>query len=1087
MLLWKGEIIVSDMTKPVSLIAYSNESTVVSDYKPNVRNSSEYESEAKLEENFIKLLQGIGYTYLKINSEEELLRNLRSQIERLNHYKFLDSEWQRFKDENICNNTWGIVERTKIIQKDYIREFVDNNGVLHNIKLIDKEEIHNNYLQVINQYSNETDSRKNRYDVTILVNGLPLVHIELKRRGVNIQEAFNQINRYQRDSFWSNCGLYEYIQIFVISNGTDTKYYSNTTRDGHIKESQKEGSRNKTSNSFEFTSYWADEHNRNILDLIDFTKTFLTKRTLLNVLTKYCVLTCEDLLLVMRPYQIVATEKIVNKVIRSSNSKQYGTIDAGGYIWHTTGSGKTLTSFKTAQLLSKIEGIDKVLFVVDRKDLDYQTKKEYDRFQRGAANSSNSTSILKRQLEDKDEHGADEEYKIIITTIQKLSSFLKSNPNHPVYNKHIVFIFDECHRSQFGEMHKNIVKSFKKYHLFGFTGTPIFAKNSPTRSKKANKKGGYKDEKVDFLTTEQTFGERLHTYTIINAIYDGNVLPFYVDFIDTMRTKNGASEARIKSVDEKRAISDDKRIENVVRYLLENYDTKTKSNVYYNLKGKKVRGFNSLFATDSKAMAVKYYKEIKKQNNEREEKDRLKVALIYTWMANEADLDSHISNGVDNSLEEKSARDYLEEAIIDYNLMFHTNFDTGSGFEDYRDSISDKMKNRELDLLIVVDMFLTGFDSTTLNTLWVDKNLEQHGLIQAFSRTNRILNSVKNCGNIICFRNLSKKTDEAIALFGDAQARSLILLKDFKSYYNGYDDKVLDNNGKVVIDEDGKEKVRHIKGYQEMILDLKEDFPLGENRFDTVAITKEKEKAFIVLWGAILKMRNILSCFDEFKGKKILTDIEFQDYNSIYLRYHDKYKRERNAEKEYINDDIVFEMDLVKSVEVDIDYILKLILKYHNSNMLDKELYAKIMKSVEASTKLRSKKELIEQFILEFNTGKNDENIADMYNGEEREQLLKKALNDIDLDIDKLGQIWVDFANDAKKKELERIIEENGLKEEETKRFVENCFADGVYETKGSNFNNILPKKSFFGGASKELSDRISDILNAFFEKYKNG
>ena len=1065
------------MTKPVNLISSSNETTVVSDYKPEVRHRSEYESEAKLEENFIKLLQELGYSYLNINNELDLLNNLRLQIEKLNNYKFSDLEWERFKSDNICNSSWGIVEKTKIIQKDCIREFVDDCGNLHNIKLIDKFDIHNNYLQVLNQYTQVTDSRENRYDVTILVNGLPLVHVELKRRGVNIKEAFNQINRYQRDTFWSNCGLFEFVQIFVISNGTDTKYYSNTTRDGLIKESLYNGSKNKTSNSFEFTSYWSDEHNRNILDLIDFTKTFFSKRTLLNILTKYCVLTCEDLLLVMRPYQIVATEKIVNKVIRSSIDKQIGTVNAGGYVWHTTGSGKTLTSFKTAQLVSQLEGIDKVLFVVDRKDLDYQTKKEYDRFQKGAADSSSSTNVLKRQLEDKDKNGAYQEYKIIITTIQKLSSFLKHNQRHPVFDKHIVFIFDECHRSQFGEMHKNIVDCFKKYHLFGFTGTPIFAQNSNNKKVKEN-------DKEVLLTTEQTFGERLHTYTIINAIYDGNVLPFKVDFIDTMKVKGSLSEVKVKGIDEKRAISEDKRIENVVSYIFENYNMKTKANVFYNLKGKKVKGFNSLFATDSKAMAVKYYKEIKKQNAKREEKDRLKVALIYTWMANESDLDSHISNGIDNSLAEKSARDYLEEAIMDYNVQFHTNFNSGNGFEDYRDSISDKMKNRELDMLIVVDMFLTGFDSTTLNTLWVDKNLEQHGLIQAFSRTNRILNSVKNCGNIVCFRNLSKNTDEAIALFGDAQARSLILLKDFNSYYNGYDEKVLDNSGKVVLDDNGIEKETHVMGYKELVSDLQSNYPLGDNRFDITVVSEEKEKVFISLWGAILKLVNILSCFDEFAGKKILSEIDFQDYNGIYLRLHEKYKTKRNSEKEYINDDIVFEMDLVKSIEVDIDYILKLILTYHQENMRDAELYVKIMKSVDASTKLRSKKDLIEQFISDFNTGYNSGSVADMYDGANRDKLLESALTNID--IEKLGQIWVNFANKEKDKELEKIILDYNLKSDETKRFVENCFLDGVYDTKGSNFNEILPKKSFFGGVSKLQSEQISSVLNAFFDKYKN-
>lgn len=1072
----------SDMMNPYNVISSSEESTVISNFNPSQSNRAEYESEAELEKAFIKNLTQQGYSYLKVESELELLNNLRSQIERLNNIKFTDSDWDRFKEDNICNKQMGIVEKTQMLQVDYIREFEDKFGVLHNIKLIDKDDIHKNYLQVINQYTQETENKENRYDVTILVNGLPLVHIELKRRGVAIRQAFNQIKRYQRDSFWSNCGLFEFIQIFVISNGASTKYYSNTTRDGHIKEYENNGSKHKTSNSFEFTSFWSDEKNRNILDLIDFTKTFFAKRTLLNILIKYCVLTAENLLLVMRPYQIVATEKIVNKVNFSlSNKEVLGTPEAGGYIWHTTGSGKTLTSFKTAQLVSKIEGVDKVLFVVDRRDLDYQTKKEYDRFQKGAANGNTSSTILKRQLEDKDENGAYKECKIIVTTIQKLTNFLKKNTNLSLYNKHIVLIFDECHRSQFGEMHRQIIKNFKKYNLFGFTGTPIFASNSNG--------GTFFDKKSNeyvLMTTEQIFGNRLHTYTIINAIHDGNVLPFKVDTINTMVKKNIDEEAKSKQIDEKTALMDSKRIENVVKYMFDKYNDKTKRNDWYTLKGKRVRGFNSIFAVDTKEMAIKYYNEIKKQNLKRPENDRLKIAVIYTYGANEIDVDELITKGSKDREDFVSARECLESAISDYNEQFGSSFNlNGSGFEEYRDSISDKMKNRELDLLIVVDMFLTGFDSTTLNTLWVDKSLKQHGLIQAFSRTNRILNSVKICGNVICFRDLTKETEEAIALFGDAQARSIILLRDFNSYYSGYDEKVIDKSGKVEQDENGQDKTRHIMGYVELIEDVKDRFPLSPMRFDSNTLTNGIKKGFIALWSSILRMKNVLSCFDEFVGKEILSDYEFQTYQSIYLDFYDEFKKEVVAEREYINDDITFEMELVKSVDVDIDYILNLILKYHESNMLDKELYVHIIKSIESSTKLRSKKQLIEQFIEKFNLNKNKVFVEEVrLNGENKEEVLQNALTVNDM----IGNLWVQFTNEEREKELVRIIEDNNLKEDETRKFVDDCFKCGVYDVSrtNSNFTRILPKKSFFSGVSKEQSDKIADVLNEFFNKYKN-
>lgn len=1052
------------MTKPLSVISSSEETTVVTDYVSVVRDRTQYESEEQLEENLIFMLKEQGYEYLKINSEEDLIFNLRKQIEKLNSYKFSDNDWEKFVSEVLCNKQDGIREKTRKIQKDKKFDFLDDKGELHNIKIIDSENIHKNFVQVINQYT-QVGNRENRYDVTILVNGLPLVHIELKRRGVAIKEAFNQIERYQKDSFWSELGLFEYIQIFVISNGTNTKYYSNTTREGAVKEhTTSQGSRAKTSNSFEFTSYWSDANNKNIYDIVDFTRTFFAKHTLLNILTKYCVFTSEEMLLVMRPYQIVATERILNKILISTEYKKYGTIDGGGYVWHTTGSGKTLTSFKTAQLASRLDGIDKVLFVVDRRDLDYQTKKEYEKFEKGCADSSPNTTVLTRQLEDKDVNGSYHEYKIIITTIQKLSQFIKKNPTHSVYNKHIVMIFDECHRSQFGNMHALIVKKFSKYHLFGFTGTPIFPQN-------ANGKFGTvkESEKPVFKTTEQIFGDRLHTYTIINAISDNNVLPFKVDYYDTMKLKtDGKPDKKVKGIDKKRGIGDDIRVANVVKYIFDNYSDKTKGTLTYNLSGKVVHGFNSIFATDSKAMAVKYYTALKAENEKRfpdingqPNPNKLKIALIYTWMANEDDLDSFYTKGVDKSLNEISARDCLESAIMDYNLTFKTNYNTGAYFENYRDSISEKLKNRELDLLVVVDMFLTGFDATTLNTLWVDKYLELHGLIQAFSRTNRILNSIKNCGNIVCFRDLSKNTDEAIALFGDSDAKGIILLKKFSDYYEGYVEQERDVDGHPAVDNDGNPKMVHKEGYKDLIDRLKKEFPLEPVSFRSDSLSDKKKTDFIVLWGNILRMRNILSCFEEFKGKEILSEGEFQDYKSIYLDFYDEIKEKQKADKEVVNSEIVFEMDLLKSVDINIDYIEKLILTYHATNQEDKELLAKIMKSLSSSTQLRSKKMLIAEFIASLNG-----------------QIIKDQ-NELDK---KLKSKIVEL----KEKDIVNLVKEENLKDKETREYIANCFKDNCYNTDATSIYGILNKSSFFSGANKEKSNRVAQKLNEFFDKYKD-
>lgn len=639
-----------------NVVMEMNDSTVVTEYEPVKRKSDSYQSEQALENEFIRMLTEQGYDYLEIHDSESLIKNLRTQLEIVNDYKFTDSEWDRFFNDSIANNNDGIVEKTRKIQEDNIQVLKRDDGTSKNITLIDKKCIHNNRLQVINQYVENSGNYDNRYDVTILVNGLPLVHIELKRRGVALKEAFNQINRYQRDSFWAGSGLYEYIQIFVISNGTSTKYYSNTTRESHIKEQTSTRNKSKkTSNSFEFTSYWADSNNKVISDLVDFTRTFFAKHTILNILTKYCVFTSEDLLLVMRPYQIVATERILNRIQVATNYKKMGTIEAGGYIWHTTGSGKTLTSFKTAQLASKLEYIDKVLFVVDRKDLDYQTMKEYDRFQKGAANGNRSTKVLQKQLEDTTS-------KIIVTTIQKLSEFVKRNKNHPVYQKHMVLIFDECHRSQFGDMHKMIVQNFKNYHLFGFTGTPIFAKNAGRTTN------------PDFCTTEQAFGEKLHTYTIVDAINDGNVLPFRIDYINTIKAKEGMTDKEVEAINTEEALSSPERVSNVVSYIIEHFDQKTKRNSFYDLKGQRVNGFNSMFAVASIPMAKKYYLEFKKQLEEKQ-KD-LTIATIYSYAQNEEDTSDGIldDEGFETDLLDKSSREFLDFAIDEYNKKIQNKF-----------------------------------------------------------------------------------------------------------------------------------------------------------------------------------------------------------------------------------------------------------------------------------------------------------------------------------------------------------------------------------------------------------------------------
>lgn len=992
-------------------IAENPNSTVVAEYVPVDLGAQKYQTENELEVEFIRILQSNGYEHLKIRNNDELVMNLRNQISQLNNVTFSDTEWNQIFNHYLANKNDTTLEKTTRVQEDYIYNLKRDDGSTKNIRILDKDNIHNNSLQVINQYETE-GARKNRYDVTVLVNGLPLIHVELKRRGVAIREAFNQINRYQRDSFWADSGLFEYVQLFVISNGTHTKYYSNTTRRAHLQEQAGKTSGKKTSNSFEFTSWWTDGKNKRIPDMVDFAKTFFSKHSVLSVLTRYCVFTTDKLLLVMRPYQIAAAERILNKIAMATNHRQLGTIDAGGYIWHTTGSGKTLTSFKTAQLASRLDGMDKVIFVVDRKDLDYQTMKEYDKFEKGSANSNISTAILAKQL-------GSPNAKIIITTIQKLTKFVAGNMGHRVLDGHVVLIFDECHRSQFGEMHTQIAKAFNNYHIFGFTGTPIFAVNSSS--------GG----NPHMRTTEQAFGQKLHAYTIVDAISDENVLPFRIDYINTLKMKDDIKDKKVLAIDIEAAANSPERITQVTDYILEHFNQKTKRNERYTLEGRRLYGFNSIFAVSSIEVAKKYYAEFKSRGSE------LKIAIIYSFGANEAEGDDGIlpDEDFDTKGLDKSSRDFLDHAIADYNKDFGTSYDTSSDkFENYYKDLSQRVKNRQVDLLIVVNMFLTGFDATTLNTLWVDKNLRHHGLLQAFSRTNRILNSVKTFGNIICFRDLEQATNDALSIFGNKEASGIVLLKSYNDYYNGWD-------------KDGNLQ----RGYSELVAELQERFPLP------VFIEGEQaEKDFIKLWGAILRLRNILSSFDEFEGNEILSEREFQDYQSVYLDLYDKLRKHKDADKENINDDIVFEIELVKQVNINIDFILQLVAKYHKSRMKDKEILTTIEKAMNSSIELRSKKELIERFINTLN-----------------------ANTDVDRD-------WRIFTDESRAKELEQIIQEENLKPVETRKFIVNAFRDGELKGAGMAFAGILPSMPMFDkdNARAKKKSLVLEKLLTFFEKY---
>lgn len=1006
------------MSSRLNIISRNPESTLVAEFVSDRKRERNYQSEAMLEDAFIMQLREQGYEYIQIKDEAALIANLRHQLEKLNNHHFSDEDWDAFFRIHLANRNDGIVEKTNTIQDDYVKVATitksEGSSIFRNIKLIDKDDIHRNSLQVINQYVVDDGARPNRYDVTILVNGLPLVHVELKRRGVDIKEAFNQINRYQRDSFWAGSGLFEYVQLFVISNGTFTKYYSNTTRNAHVKKNQelRAKSLKKTSGSFEFTSFWADEKNNPIYDLVDFTATFFAKHSLLNVLTRFCVFTAEKELLVMRPYQIAATEKILQRIlIATYDKKKLGTLAAGGYIWHTTGSGKTLTSFKTAQIASKMPEIDKVLFVVDRKDLDYQTMKEYDRFEKGAANSNANTAILQRQLEDPN-------CRIIITTIQKLSRFIAGNKKHPVYEAHVVLIFDECHRSQFNEMHAAITKAFRRYHMFGFTGTPIFPQNS----------GG--NGLPNLKTTEQAFGDRLHSYTIVNAINDQNVLPFRIDYIKTMKEKNGVREDQVWGIDTDKAFMSPENITNVTRYILEHFDQKTKR-----------KSFNSILATSGIPAAILYYNEFIRQMEALPEDKKLKIALIYSYGQNEAELEQEGFMSEENSDDttglDATSRDCLERAIKNYNEMFHTSYDTsGDGFQKYYKDVSEKMKNRELDLLIVVNMFLTGFDAKTLNTLWVDKNLRMHGLLQAFSRTNRKLNSVKTFGNIVCFRNLEENTNASLALFGDEKAGGIVVLRNFEDYYNGFDD----------------ENDKHHLGYTELVEELLREFPIGQP-----IMPEEKQKQFAKLFGNLLKAINLLQCFDEFKDKVLISDRDMQDYQSMYIDVYNKFRNREKHDKEDITEDLVFEIELVKQVEVNIDYIMLLVTKYQSEHTGNAEIRLSITKAIDSSIELRNKKDLIENFI----------------------DSLTPEITDLDV-------VWREYIERRKEQELEDIINEEKLKPEETRRFVEASFRDGAIRENGTEVASILPPMSRFSKDRTTKKETVLFRLKAFFERFRD-
>ena len=994
-------------------IAESNNFIVLDQYNKFVEEpNAGYQTEGSLEREFIRDLQAQGYEYLQgLNSHDALVKNLRVRLQRLNNVVFSDAEWRRFLEEYLDKPSDSLIEKTRKVHDDYIYDFVFDNGRIQNIYLLDKRNLANNTLQVINQFE-QTGNYDNRYDVTILVNGLPLVHIELKKRGVAIREAFNQIHRYSKESFNKENSLFKYIQIFVISNGTDTRYFANTTK--------------RDKNSYDFTMNWATAKNTLIKDLKDFTATFLQKHTLLNVLVNYCVFDVSDILLIMRPYQIAATERILWKIKSSYLAKNWSNKESGGYIWHTTGSGKTLTSFKAARLATELDFIEKVFFVVDRKDLDYQTMKEYQRFSPDSVNGSENTAGLKRNIE-KDDN------KIIVTTIQKLNNLMKSEDKLPIYDKQVVFIFDECHRSQFGEAQKNLTRKFKKFYQFGFTGTPIFPDNA-----------------LGAETTASVFGIELHSYIITDAIRDEKVLKFKVDYNDVRpQFKSIETEKNLEkltALEKKQAFLQPKRIEQIAQYVLNNFKQKThRFNAGNN-------GFNAMFAVSSVDAAKIYYETFKRLQSA--VKNPLKIATIFSFAANEEQ--DAIGDIVDESFEveamNSSAKEFLKSAIDDYNGYFATNYDVdGKSFQNYYRDLAKRVKNKEVDLLIVVGMFLTGFDAPTLNTLFVDKNLRYHGLIQAYSRTNRIYNSTKSFGNIVTFRDLEQDTIDAITLFGKSNTRNVVLEKSYQEYMKGFTDAGVAR-----------------RGYLDVITELQERFP------DPDEIQTEKDKKdFVKLFGEYLRVENILQNYDEFaalqafqsldtsdakaveafKEKYYLTDEAFaemqpidmpsersiQNYRSTYNDIRDWLRRQKDGEEKAKStidwDDVVFEVDLLKSQEINLDYILELIFEHNKKTKNKSELIDEIRSIIRASLGNRAKESLIVDFI-----------------------------NQTDLDVisDKANIIeaFFTFAQQEQKKEISALITEEKLNETEAKRYISASLKRGYASENGTDLNNVLPKMS---------------------------
>lgn len=996
-----GSSAIAEMTGGIILAKYEKESSV---------HDKAYQSEADLERELIENLISQGYERFRASSNEDLYRNLRDKIEKLNKVSFTDDEWRRFLREYLDAPNDGIVEKTRKIQENYIYDFKFDNGDLKNIKIIDKKNIHNNYMQVMNQFAQE-GKKKTRYDVTILVNGLPLVHIELKKRGVNIREAFNEIHRYSKESFNADSSLYKFVQIFVISNGTLTRYFANTLE------------RNK--NNYEFTCEWADAKNKAIHDLVDFTKTFFEKRVILEVLTKYCVFNSQNTLMIMRPYQIAATERILWKIKSSHESKSYGSAAAGGFIWHTTGSGKTLTSFKTARLATDLDFIDKVFFVVDRKDLDYQTMNEYKKFQEDSVNGSKDTKELKKSIE-KDDN------RIVVTTIQKLNEFVKKYPEHEIYDKECVLIYDECHRSQFGDAQKNIRRSFKKYYQFGFTGTPIFAENS-----------------LSGETTSSIFGAQLHSYVITDAIRDGKVLKFKVDY-NNIKSKfkeaeKESDEKELKKYESKMLLHPE-RISEITKYILNIYDTKTHRNVCYDRDEKRLNGFNAMFAVQSVEAAKLYYEEFEKQQMDLPEDKKLKVASIFSFQANEeqASIGEIADENFNPSAMNSSAKEFLDRIIADYNKSFGTNYSTEAGeFQNYYKDLSRRVKEKEVDLLIVVGMFLTGFDAPTLNTLFVDKNLRYHGLIQAFSRTNRILNKVKAFGNIVCFRDLEKATEDAIKTFGDENSVNIILENSFEDYMNGFKDK---DSGKV------------IKGYIEISNELVQKFPEPTE----IELDADK-KEFVQLFGELLKSENILRNFDEFQNvDKIISERLMQDMKSVYVDIRENITKRRNyddAQKTDIDfSDVEFQIDLLKTDEINLDYILKLILEKYKEHDDIEVIKAEVKRAIRSSLGTRAKEELIMSYI-------NSTRLSEL-----------KTNDDI-------VESFYEFARKEKAKNVDELISEERLNSD-AKRFIEKSIAKGYVDYAGDELDSILPPTSRRGGLREkkkgEVLAKIDAIVNIF-------